>query len=92
LEPVNITVLIGDLQSQIARLAAGLTLPKRSLVLSAACPAGSRSGPRIDPKVLTRQRVPMLAMRLAPVSQVLGMGDNLQVVWIPAGVDAATVV
>jgi len=34
----------------------------------------------------------MLAMRLALVRQVLGVGDHLQVVRIPAGVDAATVV
>jgi hypothetical protein len=69
-----------------------VTVTKRLLGRCVARPADPCSRPRVDPKVVTRKRVSMLAMRLAQVRQVLGMGDNLEVVRIPAGVHAAPVV
>lgn len=75
---------------EIARLAAACCHPSLPLVLAEACPADSRPG-RTDPEVVTRQRVPVLAMRLAPVRQILRVGDGLQMVGVPAGVHTATV-
>ena len=54
----------------------------------AALTADPRSSPWVDPYVLTRQRVPTLAVRLALGRQILGVGDQLQMVGIPAGMDA----
>jgi hypothetical protein len=76
---------------QIARPVTARLGPEPPLVLPEARPADPCSRPRVDPKVLTRQRVSMVALHLALVRQVLGVGDHLQVVRIPAGVDAAAV-
>jgi hypothetical protein len=68
-----------------------MALPKRPLVGRIARPAGSHAI-RADPQVVTRQRMAVLAVRLAQVPLILGVGDELQMVWIPARVDATSVV
>ena len=68
-----------------------LALPKRSLGLRAAGAASSCPCPWVDSEVLTRQRVSVLAVRLAAVSQGFGVADDLQMIRVPTGVDAATV-
>jgi hypothetical protein len=65
--------------------------PALPLLLSATCSAGSRSRSRVDPKVLARKWMPTAAVRSAFVGQVLGVGDKLQMLGVPAGVDAAAV-
>jgi hypothetical protein len=77
-------------RSQISRSIAARCGPEPPLALSKASLAASRPRPRIDAEVLARERVPMLAMRLALVRQILCVGDELQVVGVPAGIDAAT--
>ena len=74
--------------SQILLLLAACSRPELPLALTEAWPADSRACPRVDPEVLARQWMPVLAMRLALEGQIFRMGNNLQVVRVPAGVDA----
>ena len=67
-----------------------MALPERPLVGRIARPAGSHAI-RADPQIVTRQRMAVLAVRLAQVPLILGVGDELQMVWIPARVDATSV-
>jgi hypothetical protein len=67
---------------------AGVALPEGTLVGRVARPAGSHSV-RADPQIVTGQRVAVLAVGLAQVQLVLGVGDELEMVWVPARIDAA---
>jgi hypothetical protein len=68
-----------------------MALPERPLVGRIARPARSHAI-RADPQIVTRQPMAVLAVRLAQVPLILGVGDELQMVWIPARVDATSVV
>jgi hypothetical protein len=57
-----------------------MALPERPLVGRIARPAGSQAI-RADPQIVTRQRMAVLAVRLAQVPLILGVGDELQMVW-----------
>src|SRR5215212_6899337 len=61
------------------------------LALPGARPTDSRPRPCVAPDVVAGQRVPVLAMRLALEGRVLGMGDDLQMIRVPAGIDTASV-
>src|SRR4029453_14127546 len=72
----------------------GLAFPKRSLVRRVASPAGSHAV-RADAQIGARQQIgarhwmAMPTVRLPQVRLILCMDDELQVVGIPEGVDAA---
>jgi hypothetical protein len=65
-----------------------MALPERALVGGVARSAGSHSV-RTDPQIVSGQRVAVLAVGLAQVQLVLGVGDELEMVWVPARVHAA---
>jgi hypothetical protein len=65
--------------------------PELLLALAGASPTDPRPRPRVDPEVLTRQRVTVFAVRLAKMPLILGVGCQREMIGIPAGVDTAEV-
>jgi hypothetical protein len=61
------------------------------LVFSQAGAARAHSGLRVDPKVLPNEPMAVFTDRLPVEGAVLGVGNDLQMIRVPTGVDSAAV-